>query len=353
MASGNLDAANLAAVARGGLINEDVMQAIWDISNIPLPFTDMLGSPDRVGNPYTSWVVDKLADPSLSNAVIDGADITQNDEDPAGPREGNHCQISAKRVSVSTRANEVNTIGYASERARQISRRQIELRRDVEAISLSNQGSQADNGNNEAGNSAGLAAWLTVNVDKGAGTTGGFQSGSGLVTEYTPGARRAGTLKMVKDIVEKIYIEGGDPTVLMSVPGVIRGLNEFMFSSSAQIATLQGRTSADEESRLKAKGSVNIFIADHGQILEFHPNRIQRTYNATTGPNQGAVLYVMDPNYLRHGHLHGYRAEPQGKTGIATKDQLYVDWTLKVLNQRAQGMITDLQPDAAWTSGVT
>lgn len=350
MASGNLDAANLAAVARGGLINEDVMQAIWDISNVPLPLTEMMGTPDRVGNPYTSWVVDKLGDPNLSNAVVDGADITQNDQDPAGPREGNHCQISVKRVSVSTRANEVNTIGYASERARQIARRQIELRRDVEAITLSNQGSVADDGTSTPGKSAGLAAWLTVNTEKGTGTLGGFQSGTGLVTQYTPGAVRGATLKMVKDIVEKIYIEGGDPSVLMSVPSVIRAMNEFMFSSSAQIATLQGRTSADEESRLKAKGSVNIFIADHGQVLEFHPNRIQRAY-AGNPDGSGAVLFVMDTNYLRHGHLHGYRSEPQGKTGLATKDQIYVDWTLKVLNQRSNGMITDVDVTAAFTAG--
>lgn len=350
MAANNLDAADLAAVARGGLIREDVMDAIWDISNVPLPFTSMIGTPDNVGNPSPTWVVDKLADPDLNNAFIDGQDLDMNDEDPAGPRVGNKCQISAKRVSVSTRANEVNTIGYASERARQIARKQIELRRDVEAISLSNQGSRDDDGNSVAGLSAGLAAWLTTNVEAGTGTPGGYNTGTGLVDAWTPGAARAATLAMVKDVVEQIYIEGGDPTVLMSVPTVIRALNEFMFDTSAQIATLQGETSADAESRLKAKGSVNIFIADHGQVLEFHPNRIQRSYAAT---GTAAHLFVLDPMYLRHGHLHGYRAEPQAKTGLSTKDQVYVDWTLKVLNELSQGMIADVDVTAGFTAGVT
>ncbi len=350
MATDNLDAADLAAVARGGIINEDVMQAIWDISNVPLPFTDMIGTPDNVGNPYTSWVEDKLGDPDLTNAKVDGADLTENDEDPAGPRVGNHCQISTKRVSVSQRANEVNTIGYASERARQIARRQIELRRDVEAISLSNQGSQADDGNTTPGNSAGLGAWLVTNLDGGgSGTPGGFQSGTGLVNAWTPGAPAGGTLTALKNVIEKIYIEGGDPTVIMSVPSVIRALNEFMFTDAARIATLQGETSADAESRLKAKGSVNVFIADHGQVLEFHPNRIQRSF-AGNPSGTAAHCYVLDPTYLRHGMLHGYRSEPQGKTGLATKDQISVDWTLKVLNQLSQGMVPEVDVTAAWTA---
>ena len=44
MSSANLDSADLKAVGRGGLIREDVMSQIWDISKIPLPFTDMIGS---------------------------------------------------------------------------------------------------------------------------------------------------------------------------------------------------------------------------------------------------------------------------------------------------------------------
>ncbi len=350
MAAGNLDAADLAAVARGGIINEDVMQAIWDISNIPLPFTGMIGTPDPVGNQYTSWVVDKLADPDLTNAKVDGQDITDNDEDPAGPREGNHCQISTKRVSVSQRANEVNTIGYASERARQISRRQIELRRDVEAISVGIDGSQADDGNATPGKSAGLGAWLVTNLSGGgSGTPGGFNPGTGLVTAWTPGAPAAGTLSALKDVIQKIYVEGGDPTVIMSVPSVIKSLNEFMFTDAARIATLQGETSADQESRLKAKGSVNIFIADHGQVLEFHPNRIMRSF-AGNPSGTAAHCYVLDPNYLRHGHLHGYRSKPQGDTGLSTKDLISVDWTLKVLNELSQGMVPEVDVTADWTT---
>jgi len=44
MTTANLDSATLKAVVRGGLIREDVMNQIFDISRIPLPLTDMIGT---------------------------------------------------------------------------------------------------------------------------------------------------------------------------------------------------------------------------------------------------------------------------------------------------------------------
>jgi len=43
MAIEALNSADLKGVAFGGLIREDVMNKIFDISAIPLPFTDMVG----------------------------------------------------------------------------------------------------------------------------------------------------------------------------------------------------------------------------------------------------------------------------------------------------------------------
>ena len=43
MATGNIDSFDLKSIAKGGVINEDVMQKIFDISKIPLPFTDLVG----------------------------------------------------------------------------------------------------------------------------------------------------------------------------------------------------------------------------------------------------------------------------------------------------------------------
>ena len=142
MSTANLDSADLKAVARGGLIREDVMNKIFDISRIPLPLTDMIDT-ESSSNSYKEWTVDALQQSDVTNAVVDGSDASGNDT-ATGGRIGNHHQIAQKVVKVSYRADASNVIGRAKELAYQLSRRQQELRRDVEAILLKNQASVAD-----------------------------------------------------------------------------------------------------------------------------------------------------------------------------------------------------------------
>jgi hypothetical protein len=347
MSTANLDSADLKAIAFGGLIREDVMNRVWDISRIPLPFTDMIGS-DSVQNSFASWVQDRLSDPDLDNAVVDGADSDQNNTNN-GPRVGNHAQTSTKEVRVSSRADASNSIGNTGKLAYQVMMRQRELRRDVEAISLSNQASVADDGDTTAGRSAGLAAWLTTNV-VAAGTTGGFNTTTGVVDAYQPAAAAVPlTEDSLKDVIEQVWAGGGDPTVIMGIPAQIRRLNEYMFSSSARIATLQGETSADGAGQLVAKGSVNVYVSDHGNTLSIIANRLQPTH-ATAAPDDASNLFILDPDYLMHGYLYGYRVEPLAKTGLSEKRLMSVDWMLKVANEEAHGMITDLDFTAPVTA---
>lgn len=344
MSTANLDAADLKAVSYRGLINEDVMQRIWDISKIPLPLTDRIGT-DTAKNPYKEWTTDELAAPNIANKQVDGADTISINDTKTGGRVGNHCQISVKVVQVSTRAQESDTIGRANELAYQVMRRQQELRRDVEAIALTHQASVADDGNTTPGQSAGLGAWLTTSTNRGTtGTDGGFSNG--IVAAPAAGAKRAMTETMVRDIVQSVYQEGGDPSVLMSIPSVIRKFSEYLFTASARVATL---TSDQGKSREKAAalGSVNVFVTDFG-TLELVDNRLQQTYAADDGT--AANVYIIDPQYLALAFLHGYRVEPLAKTGLADKRQMAVDWTLVVNTEKAHGVIADIDPTADVTA---
>jgi hypothetical protein len=340
MATTNLDAADLAAVEFQGLINEDVMQQIWDISKIPLPFSDMIGS-DDVSNQYTSWTLDELAAPDITNAVVDGSDQTGNDS-VTGTRVGNFCQESVKIVQVSTRARNVDTIGRSDELSYQVMRRQQELRRDVEAISLTGQASVADDGDSVAGKAGGFDAWLTSNTSRGAsGVDGGFDGSAGVVDASTPGDKRGLTETLVRDAVEAVYNEGGDPTKMMTIPSIIRKFSEYLFDATARIATLYSDQGKSSEAAT-ALGSVNVFVTDFG-TLDLVPNRLQQTYTAN---DTGAVatVFVFDPTYVRHGYLTGYRTEPLAKTGLSDKRLMCVDWTLKVLTEKAHALIADIDP---------
>ena len=333
--------ADLKAVEHGGLIHEDVMNQIWDISHIPLPFTDLVGT-DKATNAYTEWTTDKLRDPSLGGWVVDGADSNKNDSN-MGKRLGNHCGILTKELQVTERANASDTIGRGNELSYQVMMRQRELRRDVEANALHIQGSAADNGNDTPGVPAGLAAMVTQH-DTGSGATGGgFSSGSW--TAITPGTRTPLTETMLRDACQAAWEGGADPTHFMSVPGLIRKLSEYMFTSSSRIATLTRETKGENKSA-SALGSVNVFITDFGVTMEFVPNRIQRTYKDTSTTNDACAAYVLDPAYHRISFLKGYRTVPLAKTGLAEKRQMAVDWTQKCLNPDAHRVLLDLNPTA-------
>ena len=342
MSTANLDSADLKGVAYGGLINEDVMQQIWDISKIPLPFTDMIGT-ETCKNSYKEWTTDELAAPNLSNAVVDGADASGNDT-KTGARVGNHCQISTKVVRVSTRAQESDVIGRSNELVYQVMRRQQELKRDLEAIMLSRQASAADDGNTTAGKSAGLPAWLVTNDYRGAGgSAAGFSNG--VVAAPVAGTARALSETMVRDCVQSVYQQGGDPSVLMSVPSVIRKFSEYLFTSSARVATLmadQGKS----DMPATALGTVNVFVTDFGK-LDLVPNRLQQLNDLSTDT---ADVFILDPQYLSIGYLHGFRTEPLAKTGLSDVRQIAVDWTLIVHTEKAHGIIADIDPTLAVTA---
>jgi len=335
MSTANLDSADLKAVTYGGLIREDVMNKIWDISKIPLPFTDMIGS-EKSKQEYKEWTTDELAAVDTTNAIVDGSDATGNNT-ATGLRVGNHHQISDKVVRVSTRADASDTIGRTKELSYQLMRRMQELKRDVEAIALLNQASVADDGDSTAGKVGGLPSWLTTSAyhGAGAGADGGFSTSTGLTVARTKGTKRALTEALVRDCVQSVYAEGGDPTKFMSVPVVIRKFSEYLFTSSARVATLMSDQGKSREAAT-ALGSVNVFVTDFG-TLTLVPNRLQQLYDTTV-----ADAFILDPEYLALTYLKGYQTSPLAKTGLAENRHMTVDWSLIVNTEKAHGMIGDI-----------
>lgn len=328
--------ADLKGVAYNGFVNEDVMQQIIEILDIDLPLTQRISS-DSVKNSYTEWPQYTYETPNLGNAAVDGEDAAQNDA-KGGARVGNHCQISKKVVAVTTRARHSDVVGTTDEFSEQLMRQTEQLRRDVEAISLTNQTSVADDGNTTPGKIGGLNAWLVTNTDRGAlGADGGFANG--VVTGATLGTVRALSETSIRNVCQSIYEQGFDPTVMMARPSVIRLVSEYMFTDAARIGIQQTETGKGGAST--AVGSVKVFITDFDVELMFTPNRLQPYMDAGVGDSNDS-LFILTPSMLRHGYLHNYRTEPLAKLGLADRSQVAVDWTLKVLAEQAQGVVADI-----------
>jgi hypothetical protein len=336
MATGNLDSADLKAAVDGGIVEEDKMNEIWDISHIPLLFTEMLGTPDPVHNSNPSWTQDKLQAIDVNNALVDGADAGTDDSN-VGTRVNNHCQISGKWVFVSTRARNSKVIGMQDSLAYNIMMRQRELRRDVDAIMQGQQASRADDGSAVAGLSAGFGAWLTTNAFRGAlGADGGYGATSpNIVDAPTLGTGRALTETLLRDAAQAVYEEGGDVSKLFTTPTMKRRISEYFYTAEAAIAPMTSEV-GQTQAMATAKGAVDVFYSDFA-ALELIPSRTMQV-TAVADCN----VYLIDPEHVRQGLLHGYLVEPLAKTGLADKRQMIVDWTLKVLDESAHAVVADV-----------
>lgn len=347
--------ADLKALTGGGLVNEDVMQKIWDISRIPLPFTDAVGTGKAVKNSYHTWTKDSQAAPDTANARVDGADATTN-KAAGGSRVGNHCQISDKLVEVTERANAVDTIGRANEMAYQIGMRQRDLRRDIEAIALMPQASRADNGDSTAGLVGTFPSWLTSNTDVGAapGADGGFGAVTpGIVTAPTAGDARALQTDTIKDMVESVYLNNGNVSLLMTVPQIIRRLNNYAianptdFGIATPTANISGSGGKVEQT---GQGFMKVWVTDFGTTVTLVSNRLQQTYaSGDSEPSQVADLFLIDTGMVEFCDLIPEHTEALGKAGTADKKQISRQWSLRVMDEKAHAVIRDLTPTGTVT----
>ena len=354
MSLDNLDAVNLAAVPVGGTIHEDVMDAIYDVSPVDRPFCDAIGS-DTSDNTLKEWVREQLEASNPDNARVDGSSSAGLNDTVTGERIANYHQIMSKTVRVSDRGRNSNTIGSSDELVRQLMKRQKALRRDEEAALVSQNIAVAGDGNTVAGKLAGVAGWIgtgqaATNTDRGVGGADPILSGNPggyPTTKQVNGTIRALSETTIKSMMRAAYENGGNPTIAMSVPSVIEVLSDYLFTSSARVATLQsdaaqgnrtdnGTGGGRSGGGVVAQGSVNILVTNFG-TLELVPNRFQP--DSSTG---GADLYLIDPDLWERSYLQGYETKELARDGLAENREITVDATLCSLNEEGNAIVADI-----------
>ena len=144
-------------------LRESLSDVISDISPSETPILSGAGK-STAKQTLFEWQTDALASADTTNAQIDGDDIDTFPEITPTVRVGNYTQISRKLLVISGTLEAVDKAGRKSELAYQIARRGKEIKRDQEAIILSNQGGDAG-GTATARQTATLGAWLKTNVD--------------------------------------------------------------------------------------------------------------------------------------------------------------------------------------------
>ncbi len=241
--------------------------------------------------------------------------------------------------------------------------RQKALRRDEEAAKTSNNAAVAPAAGT-AGKLAGLGSWMIGSALVGSdpnrivrGATGtdpvlNGATNAGGVPTTAPGAgnKQALTETLLRQVIRACYNDGGNPNMILSTPDMIEVISNYLFTSSARVATLQsnvpqgnrtyaGSGNGNTGGGVVAQGSVNIFVSNFG-TLELVPDRFQPTYTAAdTG--DVANVYVLDTEWLANAYLQGYETIPQAVNGKYESRLISVDTTLCVLAPQAHGVVAD------------
>jgi hypothetical protein len=307
-------------------IREDLANVIYNISPEDTPFTSNIGR-GTASNTIYEWQVDELAAAVSNNAVVEGDDVTSFTAAVATDRLANYTQISRKDVLISGTLEKLDKAGRRSEIAYQLSKKGAELKRDIESSALANQAAVAGSMPSTARRTAGLPAFLRTNSNRSTGATPGADPtvSNGLVNAAaTDGTQRAFTETMLKDVIQKVWTEGGTPKMLMVGPG-----NKVVASTFTGIADIRFNLTAPKQAAIV--GAADVYVSDFGQV-SIVPNRFQRNRDA----------FVLDPEYCELTWLRPITQVELAKTGDAEKRMLIGEWGLKVKQQKALGVIADL-----------
>ena len=325
----------------GEMAREDLMDTIFQVSREETPFISNIGS-EKCSNTYKEWALDALATPDGTNAMIDGFTFAADTQETPS-RVGNYCQISAKEIRVTRRANLMKTVGGKKELARLVAKRGVELKRDMEAVLLRNQAARPG-ASTQAPLTAGLPAWLTTNVNRGSGGSSGALSGttygypSSAATDAS-GADRALSEATLHNIIRSCWANGGRPTMIMVSTEVKSRISQYMFTSSSRIATPFQDHGANRKKGLTVVGSVDVLVTDFGTV-DIVPNYVQRDDD----------VFVIDPEYFALGVLDPMHVEEMGKVGDANDRMLVADYCLISKNEAASGVVADVDEDLAMTA---
>lgn len=300
---------------------EELHDVIYDISPEDTPFMNNIGSDGKAKSTFPEWQVDELADRDTSNAQIEGDDANFVAITPT-VRIGNRTQISTKAFRITGTQEVVDKAGRKSEMAYQLARKGAELKLDIETIALANQGSAA--GNSTTARKAGsMLAFIKTNVNMGVGGANPVYTTEPTAVR-TDGTQRAFTEAQLRDVLAKCYVEGAKPKIIMV--GAINKQNASAFTGIAQIrAQVSGRQLAT------IYGGADAYVSDFG-TLTFVPNRNMRARDCL----------VIDPKMASFHFLRKFQTKTLAVTGDADNRFLLAEWTLKVHNEKAHGLVADL-----------
>ena len=298
---------------------ESLHDKIWMLEKDEFPVLSTISSGSAKAM-REEWQTDNLGNASSTNAQLEGDDTTASAV-TATVRVANRLQIMKRSFTISESEEEIVKAGRDSEIGYQTMLSGRRLKMDLETTILLNQASNAESGTTPR-RMGGLLAWLTTNVSRG--TTGGSGGYSGSdVVAATNGLTRTFTETLLKNVIKSAWDAGGNPNTI-----VMCSAHKQLASAFTGIATQYQQAQGKVATIVAA---ADRYVSDYG-TLTLVPDR----YNSTRD------VEVIDNSMLGLLWLRKFKRVELARTGDARKFHLIGEVTLKVNNEAAHGVISDL-----------
>lgn len=307
--------------ARG--IREDLADIISRVAQEETPFISNAGK-ETVSNTTFEWQTQALAAPDTNNAHVEGDQVDSFDAVTPTERVANYTQIMRKTFLISNTEDKVRKAGRASEIAYQKVLKGIELKRDAEAIFLSNQGGAIGNGTTTPRRTASVQAWIRTNVSLGA-SPGANPAAPNPVPAAgrTDGVQRAFTEALLRSVLQSMYRNGAKTDLLMVGPH-----NKQVVSAFPGIAQQRAETGKKPATIV---GTADVYLSDFGP-LSIVPNAFMRERDAL----------LIDTDHVAVATLRPYAVTELALNGDARRFLCLQEVGLMCRNERGLGIVADL-----------
>lgn len=300
-------------------IREDLHDIIFNISPTDTPVLSM-AQQGSATNTLHEWLTDALDTPNGSNAQIEGDDASAEAVTPPS-RLQNQTQISRKVLTLSGTEQKVNSAGSSNEFDRQMAKKGLALKRDMETIITGNQAASAGTTGATARTLRSLEAWyLDVNSNRG---TGGAQGTTTLAaTDATTANLRTIREDFLKDVLQKVWISGGKPDYVIAGAANKQKISGFSGNANRNVV-------ADTK---KLVAAIDVYESDFG-VLQIMPDRFSRT----------RTVHVLESDMVSVDFLRKMEETELAKTGDSDKKMLVTEYTFRANNPLSMGVIADLK----------
>lgn len=309
--------ANTFATFNSSRVREQLMDKIWNVSVSETPGVALFKK-KKVDGPFVEWLNDTFA-AGAANKVEQGNSATVTAVGDVS-RYSNRTQISEKVFGVTGTQEAVEKAGGASEVDYQVSKKMVELKKDVEFGAMQNTTAIAAAAGT-APQARGLLGFIATNTSFGAT---GVNPNPLTNTAPTDGTLRTWTEQMLKDVLKLMFDSGAPMDNLYAlIPSALRTTFDTF---------LAGQTRFDKAEDKTLTATLEVYIGPFGRVKAVNARHMR-----------AREVFIINPEYVSLGTLRPMRDKTLAVTGDAENHLVNCEWTLIVENEKGLGAIRDLQ----------